>query len=156
MNGPVDDTRVLLSATVPPVVAYLLVRDHPDVLRRLEAKGRGLVQQSGVGGAAGRQVLASVAELRQASREWQARFVPGATSVSGNAEVPRESERAGSGVSSSQPGLTTREVADRLGLTRKQITNLVRGGRLVGHLVGRTWVIDEVSVAAELERRQAG
>lgn len=140
---------------MPAVAAYLMARDQPDALRKLEAKGRAMLGSSGTE-AAGRQVLQAVAEIRQAALEWRAREVPGTTSPVGNTELPHPTEEAASAVSSFTPGLTSGEAADRLDLTPRQVTNLARSGRLVGRRTSGGWVIDEVSVAAELERRRAG
>lgn len=148
-----SDPPVLLSARVPPAVAYLWVRDHAESLRVLEAQGRNLVLAPGPE-IVGREVLRAVEEIRAAAQLFRDQTLP-ATSARRNAEVPRRVEDAESGASSFPPGLTTRQVADQLGLkTSRQVTNLIASGRLVGHLVGRGWVVDEVSVARELDRRR--
>lgn len=149
-----DDVPVLLSARLSASTSYLLVRDHPDWLREIEAKGRNLVLAGSE--RTGREALRDVEEIRAAAKAFQRLALP-EISARGNAEVPHELEPAGLEVSSysPRPGLTSQVVADQLGLTPKQVTNLVKRGRLVGHQAGRgkQWFIDEVSVAEELDRR---
>lgn len=50
------------------------------------------------------------------------------------------------------PQLSTTEVAERLGVTRQHVSLLIRNGDLKAQKIGRTYVIDERTVAA-FERR---
>ena len=38
---------------------------------------------------------------------------------------------------------TTKEVAEKVGLTRQRITQLIQDGRITAEKLGRDWVIDE-------------
>ena len=55
---------------------------------------------------------------------------------------------------SSGPGFTTRQVAELLRVSPRQVRNLIDDERLSATKVGRALVVDEVSVAAEVERRE--
>jgi excisionase family DNA binding protein len=67
----------------------------------------------------------------------------GASSADG--DETSERERSGS---------TTAEVAGaRLGLSGRQVRNLLRQGRLAGEQVGRTWVVDDAAIEDYRTRR---
>lgn len=144
-------------AVVPPWAAYVIVRDFPEVLKLLESKGQSL--RAAGQRAEGAQLLMGVAFLRKAARE-QREAAGVAVSAVGSAEVPRG---AAEGVSERPPsdGLTTQEVVERfrlsgLEISDRQVRNLCRpGGGLSATRAGRTWLVDAVSVAADIERRQA-
>ncbi|HEY8559545.1 MAG TPA: helix-turn-helix domain-containing protein [Pyrinomonadaceae bacterium] len=38
---------------------------------------------------------------------------------------------------------TTKEVAEKVGLTRQRITQMIQDGRIAAEKLGRDWVIDE-------------
>lgn len=159
MRGLVGEQRRLLGASVRPYAALWLAREAPALLRLMEASGQRMIRAGNV--RVGRELTESAAEIRaaalgqrEANRASQRALDDGAVSAGGNAEVPPEAEKAGSGATSYSSGLSTRVVAEQLGLTKRQVCNLIAPkGPLVGHLSGRAWVIDELSVAAEMERR---
>lgn len=140
--------RVFLPAVVPPEAAYVITRDFGVAL---EAKAQAV---SAANPELARQLWLAVASMRESARQ---RFAGGGSAVqagSGNAEVPCEVDRSGSGRGPSVVvGLTTGEVAVKLRVTRRQVLNLIEGKRLTATWRGRGWVIDEVSVAMELDRR---
>lgn len=144
-------------AFVPPWAAYVLVRDFPAVVAGLQTKGEALVIAGNE--AAGRQLLTAVTFLRKAHREQAA--AANRVSAFGSAEVPSR----GSASQSDRPppgfGLTPREVVERfevagLKISDRQVRNLCKpGGGLSATKPGGGWLVDEVSVALEIERRQA-
>lgn len=148
-----SEPRRLLRATLSPYAAWVLSREGRFLLEALEVRGRSMILAGSERG--GRELLDAVGEIREAGKAWRARVA-----ARGSAEVPRAGSAAESAVVGVVPNrvtdLTVRAAADQLGLTERQVRNLVREGRLVGHQsgAGRPWVVDEVSVAAELERRR--
>lgn len=136
-----------LGASVGPWAAYVLQRDHRDVLDSMEARGQALL----VAGQreVGSQLVNAVAQIRKAGHD---RWAAHASEV-GRSEVP-----TGPGAPRSprvlRSGLTTREAAAQLKVCERQVINLIKAGTLAAALVGGRWEIDEVSVAAELKRRR--
>lgn len=49
--------------------------------------------------------------------------------------------------------LTTKEAAERLGVSTRRVTELVRGGDLKGERFGRSWMVDEAAVEQRLSRQ---
>lgn len=145
------EIRRPLGPQTPPEVAHLLNREFPSVVDYLEGRGQAFAMAGNRH--LGEKFMNFAAEVRESSRTWQ-EYRAALAAAHGRTEVPRARAGATSVVSSFTSGLTTREVAEQLQISPRQVTNLVRVGRLVGHRRGGVWVIDEVSVTAELERRR--
>lgn len=132
---------VPMNATVEPYAAVAVLRVASDALelevRRLAAAGRRAEFE---------QLLRAVRQMRKAGAQVDE------TSGRGSAEVPTGGDGSWSGGPPSS-GLTTGAVAAELGVTSRQVTNLIGSG-LRGHRVGGRWVIDVDSVAEELTRRR--
>lgn len=137
---------------MPPQVALVLVREHDPLLRALEARAARL-HAAGDTGSAG-VIRLWLREARTSAREWtEAHRQAGI----GSSEVPWGVESGSSGAASSgaaRNGLTTGQVAEQLGVSARQVVHLVAGGRLSATRRRGQWVIDELSVAAELKRRR--
>jgi excisionase family DNA binding protein len=137
-----------LSATVGPWASYVIVR---DVGARLEEHARVLLASEGTR-PMGEQLLQALAEMASAG---EARMAAHRAAVSepGSSEVPSPPAQQGC----ERPpgsGLTTGEVAEMLGITERQVTNLCQpGGPLSATKDRGRWRIDEVSVAEYLEGR---
>lgn len=144
--------RVFLPAAVGPAAAYVIDRSWG---RDLEAKARAM---AGSQPEVSRQLLAAVAQFRESGRQWfEAEFEgngSGLQAGSGSSEVPLTAPGPGLGGPPSS-GLTTGEVATRLGRSDRQVRNLIRSGQLVATKEQGDWVIDEVSVLMEIERRRS-
>jgi excisionase family DNA binding protein len=139
-------------AMVPPWAAFIIARDFPQVLRSLDQKGRALASTGRVEHVAlGRQLMLGVAYIKKAAREQEA--AAGGTSGVGRSEVPIESADA----ALDRPpgsGLTTGEVAVKLGVGPRQVLNLIADKRLTATWTGSQHLVDELSVIAEIERRR--
>ena len=134
----------MLNATIDPLTAHLMLSTCSVQLeaeaRRLWAAGRPADRR------AGQLLLAGVAQLRRAARQ-----LP--TSEVGSSEVPIGSDSSGWSCPPGS-GLTTGEAASELGVSERQVLNLVRDdGPLLGGRRGGRWVIDAESVIEEKTRR---
>jgi len=95
----------------------------------------------------------------EAARRLAAVHVASMTSAVGSA-VDEEAEAGASSADGDETserersGSTTAEVAGaRLGLSGRQVRNLLRQGRLAGEQVGRTWVVDDAAIEDYRTRR---
>jgi excisionase family DNA binding protein len=100
------------------------------------------------------QVEFSYAQLHAAAAEHRAAYSQGRpTSVSGSAEA--EVAEVGAGCSSTAGEVPTKEVAEMLGVTARQVLYWLGSGALKGRKVGRSWLVDAGSVTALGELRSA-
>jgi excisionase family DNA binding protein len=97
-----------------------------------------------------REVREGYAQLRAAAADWRDE-----TSDGGNAEVPRTGDVAHS-KGPPESGMTTRQVAEVVGVGARQVTNLCRAGHLSASLVGGMWVIDRCSVEEYVAAKGVG
>lgn len=139
--------RPVLWAVVPPVVAFVIDR---EVGRALEVKAAAMRSHHPE---VAHELLVAVAQLRESGRQYAATRSGGSGSQAsgGSAEVPEA--RGGSGSEGPPGGLTTQEVATRLGISDRQVRNLIAEERLVATRGRRGYVVDEESVALEQDRR---
>lgn len=141
--------RVFLPAVVPPWAAYAIAKECGPQLRELGATLIATGQRE-----MGEQVLLAVASMTEAGR--QRLEAHRAVAAGGNAALPQASGRGGSERPPGVAGLTTGEVAKRLGLKVRQVRNLCQpDGPLLATKRGATYFIDEASVAMEYERRRS-
>ncbi|GEP40116.1 hypothetical protein NPS01_37790 [Nocardioides psychrotolerans] len=141
--------RPYLPAVIGPRVSLRIVRHFGIELEHLARELARSPDPDARDDAA--EIHAGIAQMVESARQWRERQAP--TSVDGSAEVPSTS----GGSESTRPpgsGVTTGEVAEQFGITARQVRYLVAAGRLVGHRRGRTWVIDEASVALYIEARR--
>lgn len=152
-RGPLDVSGVVPPAVVPALAALVIVRDAPGVLDLLRSKACSFAASGQVGAA--RQFALAAQALQRTSGEQVAALQSG--SGGGTSEVPLASGGAESAVSSydtgDRKGLSVSEAAERLGVSRSYVTRLCRDSRLSAVRVGRAWLVDEVSLAVEVERR---
>lgn len=145
--------RTFLPAVVPPWAAYVIARDLGP---RLEAQAAAL--RDGGQHVIADQVMAALASMREAGRQrmdahQQVRSEVGAQAGVGTSEVPTTAQSAGSERVLGS-GLLTREVAEILRVSDRQVRNLRVDQRISATWSRGRWVFDEVSVAKELERRR--
>lgn len=142
---------------VPPWAAYVIARDFGA---QLEQKARDMAAAQPE---VSRQLLVAVEQLREVGRQVVGaqleRRGSGGQAGGGSAEVPEPAGGSELGCPPS-PGLTTGQVAamfEAAGfrISDRQVRNLIAGTVLVATWKGRAYVVDEVSVAREIERRQA-
>ena len=131
-------------------LAHIIARDF-GVLLEKKAESMAVANPQ-----VAQELLLAVAQLREAGRQ---RLEAGRGSGSGGAagdrgsgEVPQSSAVSGSGWPPAS-GLRTGEVATRLGVTVRQVRNLITNETLVATLRAGAYVIDETSVALESDRR---
>ena len=93
------------------------------------------------------EVAATVSAIERASHTYAARRVMAGTAE--GTSRPRSAELT----AVSPDELGTADVATRLGVTERTVTNFLNAGRLQGRMVGRTWLVDAGSVARLLEER---
>lgn len=139
-----------LGAYLDPYVAAVFVRCSGQLLRELEVYGQKMVLAGSK--RRGREVLDSLTRLRNSARQYKAAYDANrGTSGAGRSEVP-------TGVSATSSDsfslVTTREAAEQLGVSDRQVRYFCRDGRLSGVLRGGRWWIDELSLAEELKRRE--
>lgn len=141
---------VHLAAVVPPWAAFVISRDFG---REIERKAAAIAAAQPE---VARQLRVALEQMREAGRQqYDAAVGNRCQAEVGNAEVP-----SGAGVSASAVsprfGLTTRQVAERLELkSDRQVRNLIKDQVLSATRRGRgPYVVDEVSVAIEEERRR--
>jgi hypothetical protein len=139
------ERQAFLIPLVPPWAAYILARDFGKAIERKAAELR--PAQPHVAD----QLLLALAQLRKAGQErWEAHE----QAQRGSGEVPHTAPGAASVTVHGGPGLTTRQVAEKLEVGVRQVRNLqAPNGPLSATLVKGRLLFDEVSVAIEQERR---
>lgn len=138
----------LLVPLVPPWAAYVIDREYG---KALEERGRVLASSERTA-PIGRDLLLAVRQLREAARrQWEAHEAAGCN--------PGDAVPAGSGDadvrSSKVHSVTPKAAAPLLGVSERQVVTMCQREQLDAVQVGGRWLIDEVSVAAESERRRA-
>ena len=139
-------------APMPPQVALVLVREHDRLLRDMETRAERLRAAGDPGSAC--VIRLWVRQARASAREWtEAHRQAGI----GSTEVPAAVSPSGSssnGGCGARSGLTTGEAAESLGVSVRRVVQLIDAGRLSAARHRGCWVVDELSVAAEIERRR--
>lgn len=133
--GPYHDGPVVV---VTSRVASRIARPLGRLLREAREGGERLDDE----------VVATVAALERASHHFAASRVA-AGSATGTSDLALAEL-----TSWSAHGLTTGEVADRLGCSERNVTKLLTTGRLTGRRAGRAWLVDPDSVARLLHDRE--
>lgn len=136
--------RSLLPATLSPMASLVLwTRFGAEVQELAEAyAARGEASLA-------RQLLVALGQMRASAAQLSLGDVAAeAISVSGNAET-----EIGPDLTASE--LTTAEAAERLGLTRERVGQLLNRGELAGRKVGRAWLVDAGSVDDLIDARSA-
>jgi len=129
----------LLGAHIHPAAAQVLLTNHADQILRNEAA---MVERKRPDVA--RVLRQSAEQIALAAEGWQD-YV---TSARGTAEVPQTGALEESSVGGSWVG--TRQVADMLSLSSRQVGNLIKDGSLVGRKTAGRWLVHRPSVIAYL------
>lgn len=150
MSGvdPLDVSDMIMPAVVPALAAFVMVQDG-DVLQLLRRKSVALAGNGQMGPA--RQLAVAVEALKRT----HSAHLPPTGSDDGSSEVPIGRDRSGSECPPS--GLSTRDAAERLRVTERQVVNLIHrpgGGLSASKRHGRWW-IDRASVLAYEEAQRA-
>jgi excisionase family DNA binding protein len=136
--------RPLLYATVPPMTALLLLQRFGDAIREQADQYVG----------AGRPELAR--ELRFVVGQFEASAAQ--LSMEAVAAVVISdcgSDEAEVGSELESLDLSTTQAAERLGLTRERVVQLLKAADLVGRKVGGVWLVNAQSVDDLIEARRA-
>lgn len=136
--------RSMLYATVPPMTALLLLHRFGDAIRELgdEYTAAGRPDLS-------RELRFVVGQMEAAAGQLSMDAVAAVvTADSGNAETE-------TGPALEMSEMSTAEAAERLGLTRERVCQLLAAGDLTGRKVGRAWLVDVGSLDYLLEARRA-
>ena len=144
-------------AVMPPEAAVIFVREHGKALRDLEDRAR--IFALGGNRAAAQALSLFVAQARHSARCWAEDQRMQRSEVDSQAEIgrselpierrPSESETLDGG----STGLTTGRVAEQLGVSQRRVVQMI-GNQLSAIRTRGRWVIDEMSVAEEIERRR--
>ncbi|MFI5729167.1 helix-turn-helix domain-containing protein [Kribbella sp. NPDC051587] len=136
-------TRAMLPAPVSPMVALWLLGKHGDEMRAAAETyaRRGMVDVS-------RQFIIALAQLRAAAAQLSNAAVAAAVSADGSTET----EIA---IDLEESEISTAEAADRLGLTRERVCQLLNAGELLGRKSGRAWRVYGPSVDDLIDARRA-
>jgi excisionase family DNA binding protein len=106
------------------------------------------------GAEAGRAVADALEELHEAARQWMAsqrdedRTFDDESTKAASAKVTADS--------AVMDEITTRQAADRLGVTPQRVTQLIAAGALEARRPGRSWLVDRRSVDGLLSERSTG
>lgn len=135
--------RLMLPATVKPMVAvWILGRCGAEMLEAAKLHHRQGNPDLG------RQFFLAYGQMQVAAAQLSNEAVAAAvTSGSGNAET-----EVGPELEASE--LSTPEAAERLGLTRERVCQLLSSGDLLGRKIGRAWQVNAQSVDDLLEARR--
>lgn len=129
-----------LYATVPPIASLLLWREGRawmlDLAARYEARGAN---------DAARELRFTVEQLEACAKQLTNRELAAAVgSASGTSEVGSSTSVESS--RGMRTELTTAQVADLMGTSRRYVTELIATERLVARRQGRAWLVDSGSV----------
>lgn len=153
VEGGVTAGRLPSPAMVWPEVAYFLLSEHPEALRKIVARSQTLRDPN-----QRRRFGESAVFLRQAASEWiQWVNGTGPQAVSGTTEVPETAAVSASCRPTMTPRMVVAEVATRLDVSERQVVKLIANGDLVatrGRGRGRPHLIDATSVEIEEARRR--
>lgn len=131
---------------IPPIAALVIWRDCGRYLKGKAADMAAAQPQMA------RELLVAIEQLEEVARQVVDNL---RIAADGNAALPSGPVDAWSG-RPPRSGLTTREVAEMLGLKERQVRNLrAPAGPLSATKRGREYLYDETSVELELQRRRS-
>lgn len=135
--------RVLLSASVPPLASSWLFREVGGQMKQAadDCARRGMLELA-------RQLYYAHAQLQSSASYLTNEDVAAVISADGSAETEMGSGAAGSEMS-------TAAAAERLGLTRERVCQLLNAGVLLGRKSGKAWRVHAPSVDDLIATRRA-